>query len=112
MRLLIASAIRNSAYQSSPEEVKEAMSAWSDIRNKWASLGKVICTFYSPGNGLPAPQDGSWGTFKIYEVPDMDTVAQMHTAYLTSEIKATVDCRFVVGKPDNLEKEWLEKQIT
>lgn len=110
MRLLIASRMREAAWQLGAEDTEKGLKAWNELRNKWASLGKVVGTFFSPGNGLPAPGSEGWFALKIFEVPDVATVEKMNMAYFRSEISKSFDCRFIVGAPDGLEKEWLEKQ--
>ena len=110
MSLLIASRMREAAWQLGAEYAEKGLKDWHELRSKWASLGKVVATFFSPGNGLPAPDRQDWFALKIFEVPDMATVEKMNMAYFRSEISANVECKFIVGAPDGLEKEWLEKQ--
>ena len=110
MRVLVATRHRETVWQMAPEDGDRVLKSWHELRNKWASLGKVVGTFYSPGNGLPAPGQEEWSALKIYEVPDIAIVNNMFMAYILSEVHKYFDCRFIVGTSDDLEKEWLEKQ--
>ena len=110
MRVLIASRIRKPGWELSTEETEKVFKDWAELRNKWASFGKVLSTFYSPGTGLPAPDNEEWFAIKIFEVPDVAAVNSMVMAYTRSEVKKVIYSSFIIGTADGLEKEWLEKQ--
>jgi len=110
MRVLIATRFRETWQLAPLEDAEKSLKSWHELRNKWASLGKVVGTFFGPGNGLPAPGQEDWFALKIFEVPDIDTVKKMSMAYFFSEVRKYADCRFIVGTEDDLEKEWLDKQ--